>query len=521
MHTFNNIIRNTALCILAAMLTVSCLLEKEGPSVGMQGVMIEMSVSAPGMTKATYEDPTAAEKVINTLRVYAFYNDRLAGYASRAATALGEPFYMDLELPETGTHDVDFYLVANEGEMALENGVVQFSENMTKAQLEAVRYTGLVHRNALPMYCSLTVAVNVDNVSSAANTEPGHEGHFILNEPVTFELSRSLAKLSVYAAKVKDAATNPQILNVELLKEGTREYSYLFEQEETVLDAISSRANPRSFLSSSVAVTKELVRGSAAAEDPANYDQVVSGIYLPEVSAGTDLSTGNASYKWNVDSEDEGAAVLHIEYALGEGMERLDGYVYLPRVNRNHHVKVCILINAEGQIIINYVVADWNWDEENMQNWFFDYPTHSYIWPSIPQSDEDLHNKPSAAATMSETQPFTGYFQMTAPSSDKWTPTLEGLNASNGSIKVYNNTTNNLVFESEAPQPIDVSEDWFRIEVYPKQGYLDAGDVVNLAVTYTPGGFTESEYLLINGAYQDYFWPGSSNENYVTITLVN
>ena len=77
------------------------------------------------------------------------------------------------------------------------------------------------------------------------------------------------------------------------------------------------------------------------------------------------------------------------------------------------------------------------------------------------------------------------------------------------------------MFTTENPQQLSVSEDWYRIEVFPNPGKLDAGDVVNLAITYTPGGMTENEYLLINGAHLDYFWPRSSNENYVTITTVN
>lgn len=521
MRNINYIIRNTAICIFAAMLSVSCLLEKDGQSAEMQGVMIQLNVTAGDMTKAVSEAPAEMEKVINTLRIYAFYGNRLAGYSERQSTALGEPFYMDLTLPETGTHDVDFYLIANEQEMAYRNGIVQLSENMTRTELEDLKFTGLVSAEALPMYCSLRVPVNVDNVSSDANSEPGHEGHYLLDQKVTFELSRSLAKLSVYAAKAQGAATDPMIWGVTLLSAGTREYSYLFEKEETVLDAIPSLTDRALLADAPVVITRELASGSAEVGDPAYYDQVVWSQYLPEVSAGTDLETDKDAYRWNVDSGDQGAAVLHIEYALGENMDRLDGYVYLPRINRNTHVKVFVLINAEGRIIINYTVADWDWDEDNMHDWFFDYPTHSYVWHSIPETEEDLDSYPPFAAEMSETQPFTGYFQMSAPDSDRWVPTLEGLNASYCRIEVYDGT-GNPVFTTEDPSPLEVSSDWYTIKVFPEAGYMDVGDVVNLAITYTPGGgFAESEYLLINGAYQDYFWPGSSNENYVTITMVN
>ena len=525
MHTFKKIIRNTALCIFASMLSVSCMLEKEGPSVRMQGVMIEMSVSAPGMTKVTYEDPTAVEKVINSLRVYAFCGDRLAGYTFRSATGLGEPFFMDLELPATGIHDVDFYLIANEAEMSLENGVVQLSEDMTRNQLENVRFTGLEHRTSIPMYCKEQgVSVNVEAVTPESNTAAGHKGHLVLADPVKFTLERSLAKLSVYAAKADGASGNPEILSVDLLAKGTREYSYLFEQQDAVLDGVRHRENNRAFITSGkVVVTKSVVKGSAAAADPANYTTVVDGVYMPEVREGVEYD--DPAYRWNMftgpSADEVRAAVLYVRYSLGEGQDIRPAYIYLPRVERNHHMKICILINSEGQIMINYDVADWDWDEDKMQDWFFYYPTHTYVWNTIPENEDDLHEKPASSAVMSASVPFKGYFQMSYPTSDVWTPTLEGIHAPHCAVKVFNNVTGDQVFDSDSPSPLPVSDDWFRIEVHPRAGYMSSGEKVNLAITYTPGGLTESEYLLINGSHEDYFWPESTSENYITITMVN
>lgn len=520
MRKINNIMKNTALCFLAAMLSVSCLLEKDGPSAEMQGVMIQVSVTTEGMTKAAYEDPTSMEKVINSLRVYAFQGERLAGYAERESTALGEPFYMDLELPATGVHNVDFYLIANEAEMRYENGTVQLTRDMTRAQLEAVKFTGLASRTSLPMYCMhLAEPINVDAVSATPNTEAGHEGHFILADPVTFTLERSLAKLSVYAAKTEGDSGTPQIRGISLLAQGTREYSYLFPQTYAILDAVPARANNRIFLSSVTDVAKAVVKGSAESQNPANYTEVLSGQYMPEVREGA--AYDDPSYTWNTfagyPADAARAAVLHVEYSLGAAQDLKNAYIYLPRVERNHHIKICILINAEGHIIINYQVADWDWDEDRMQNWFFDYPTHTYVWHEIPQNNDDLHKRPAAKATMSETQPFVGYFQMTHPVSDQWVPTLEGLNASKCDIKVYNIAD----LSTPVTPPFTASEDWYRIEVHPKTGHMYSAETVNLAVTYTPGGLIESEYLLINGSHPDYFWPESASENYITITMVN
>ena len=510
MHRITHIIKNTALCFLAAMLTVSCLSEKEGPSSERQNVMIQMSVSTGAQTKA---QSTEVEETINSLRVYAFYGDKLAGFAKRQATALDEPFYMDLELPQTGTCNVDFYLIANEAEMADQEGTVQLSNNMTKAQLESIRFTGLVYRNILPMYCKQTESINVDQYLNAANTQNGHQGHFILSQKVAFVLSRSLAKLSVYAAKIQGASIVPQVLSVNLLANGTREHSYLFPQTDVVLNAVVSRANDRVLLSTAVKVENEVVKGSADALDPARYTKVLTDKYLPEVTYGSD--------QWNVSSGNDRAAVLHIRYSLGDQQEIRNGYVYLPPVERNHHIKVCLLINPEGQLIANYEVADWDWDESKMSDWFFDYPTHTYLWHFPPATEEDFFKKPNRAATMSESVPFEGYFQMTYPESDKWIPTLEGLHSSDADINVYNVRTNEKVFSSKNPAPLPVSEDWFRIEVVPQAGHMALGEIVNLAITYTPGGLSESEYLLINGSYPDFFWNGSTSENYVTITMVN
>ena len=513
MQKITNIFLKTALAIIAAVLSTACISEKYEMS-GLQNVMIQLNVSADVDTRAT-EAPASDEMKINTLRIYAFRGNKLCGYLYQGSGYTG-PLLMDLELPD-GISNVDFYLIANEAEMAYENGLVALSENMSRQQLEDVKYTALVHRTVLPMYCKSTESIDASDLDSGYDAQPGHQGHLKLNQQVDFILTRSLAGLSVYAAKAIGAMADPKILAVNLLNTGTRQYSYLFPQTEEVLDAVPFRANDRSLLDSPVTVVKEVGKNTPAAEDPSNYDLVTERNYLPEVSAG--YAADDPSYKWNISSGEENEAVLYIEYVLGDEAEIQRRYVYLPRVERNDHIKLCILINAEGQLIINYEVADWDAEDSNMNNWFFDYPTHSYIRHKIPQSNQDLEESPSSAAVMSETDPFVGYFQMTFPENDSWKPTLVGLESSNATIKVYREDA--LVFTSESPVSLPVSEQWYRIEVSPIVGAMVEGDKVNLAITYTPSGLEETEYLLINGSYQNYFWPGSNDENFVTITMVN
>ena len=499
MHKLTNTILSAITLLAASLMSVSCL-EKEDVAIDMQSVMIELSVSAGTMTKAT---PTASESAVNSLRIYAFYGERLAGYLSRGTVVEGDPFYMDLELPATGTHDVYFYVVANEAQMAYQNNVVSLSENMTRSQLEEIRFTGLTSGAALPMSGLQKEEINVSEITAAANTEAGHEGHFILTQKVNLQLSRSLAKISMYAAKSEGSSETPQILNTKILAAGTRTYSYLFPQSSEILSAVTPRPNDRTILSSAVNVNAEVVKGSEQAKDPANYDLIVKDAYLPEVNA-----------------ED---VVLRVEYAMSAGGEIRTGFVNMPQIKRNTHYKVCLFISAEGQLIINYEVLEW--EDNVISDVHFDYPTHSYIRERIPTSDADLTAKPDKPAQMSEIKPFEGYFQMTYPANDSWTPTLIGPQAGYCTVTVYE--INGLV-ENEIPEdewPIDASDKWYKIVVTPDPVKVSASDEVKLAVTYKAAGFETIEYMLINGSYQEYYWPynGTSvqDANYVIITMVN
>ena len=489
MQKFNNIILIAAALVSAAIISVSCM-EKEDASAQMQSVMIELSVSSEGMTKAV---PTASETAINSLRIYAFYGERLAGYAEKGTVIEDTPFYMNLELPAAGTHQVDFYVVANEDQMAYQNGKVILSENMTRSQLESIRFTGLTSGDALPMYGLQKEDINVDEITS----------ELILTQKVQLHLSRSLAKVSLYAAKVQGTSVIPQILDTKILAAGTRTYSYLFPQSQETLSAIAPRPNDRTIHSSAVDVNAEVAKGSNEAQDASNYDMVQADAYLPEVN-----------------SED---VVLRVEYAMSPGGEIRTGFVYMPQIVRNTHYKVCILISAEGQLIINYEVMPW--EDNVISEIHFDYPTHSYLREAIPSTESDLAVKPSGPAQMSESKPYEGYFQMTYPSNDSWTPTLMGPQAGNCTVTVFQQ--DGLV-EQEVPQdqwPIDASPKWYRIVVTPDPMKVEAGDEVRLAVTYKAAGLETIEYMLINGSYQEYYWPyaGESQQdaNYVIITMVN
>lgn len=502
-----NIMTKTALAIIAAVLATGCFFEKMEMPKDLQNVLIQINVSADDMlTKAA---PTESESAINTLHVYAFQGDALVGYYHREATAADEHFYMDLTLPETGTHSVDFYLVANAASMMLHNDPVSLGSEMTRAGLEALKYSRIAAGSPLPMYCKQTETINVDDISRTANTEEGHENHLLLVQQVDFSLSRSLAKLSVYGAKPAGATTSPEIIFVTMLSAGTREYSYLFPQTDDVLNTVPSLANDRILLAEGSSVALEELTGDGSAAD--HYTPVaVVPTYISEVAVGGNLS------EWMTLVNDRQLA-LKLEYVLNPSGAVKTGFVYMPRIERNTHYKVCILVSEEdeGRIHITYEVADW--EEHAMPGYTFTYPSHSYLRDHVPTSSDDTAD-PSYAAEMSLTSPFVGYFQMTAPANDEWQPTLIGDHASDADIKIYDYDTDDEILQST--WPIEASSKWYKVVVIPHND-MAVGNTVDLAITYQPDLITSSEYLLINGSSGNYYWPGSTDANFVTITMVN
>lgn len=493
-----NIILKAVLAVVLTVISAGCITEKFDTSNGLQSVMLQVNIVAGEMTKA---DPTVAESAINTVRIYAYRTDGAqAGhfYSGQVST---EPIIMDLSLPETGTHEVEFYVFANEASMDFADGF-SFSETMTKDQLSGAKLHNVIPENGFPMYCVQKENINVDNVSAIANDAYGHEDHYYLVQQVSFGLVRPMAKLSVYAAIAHGGSPGSiAIENIAFQQSGTRKYNYLLPQENTDLAAVETRIQGWDLPLQTNILAKTIDKTDASAiGNPSNYDLLVSDQYLGETEVGdSDWST----------KESDRQAVLHVQYYVGGGVLQ-NGFVYLPAIVRNTHYKVCILINSEGQITINYYVADW--DDADMTELWFDYPSHSYLRVAPDDTDH-----PTDPASMSMTQPFTGYFKMSYPAEETWTPVLLN-HATECEVNVYKAgaETTPLAY----PIPAD-SENWYKITVTPDAA-LAAGTEVELAITYSPlGSMDKYEYLMINGSQGNYYWPydGTSDPNKVIIKV--
>lgn len=350
MQKIMNIMKKAALAVCAAVLATGCIFEKEAMPKDLQSVTVQLNVSADGMTKAQ-EDPTAAESAINSVRIFAFHGDRLAGHYLRQ-TSSSDPIFMDLRMPETGIYNVEFYVIANETGIIPADGSPALSGNMSRQQLSAIALSGFsdISSYGIPMYGHSSISIDVENVLEVSNTAAGHEGHVMLDYSVSVELFRPFAKISVYAARTEGNPSDIVIDDVVMQARGTRQYGYLYEPSATILETIPSGIDDVDMLSSSVALTKTV--DETQMEIEANYDEIVAEEYLFEVPFG--------SSAWNVPvADDVDAVVLDVKYSSGSGSSVNVGTVYMPVIKRNTHYKVYCHILSEREVEMVYIVRPW------------------------------------------------------------------------------------------------------------------------------------------------------------------
>ncbi len=503
MQNTDNIIIKLALAVFAAFLATGCIFEKMAMPEDLQHVLIQVNVASDQMQTKAYEtsgeDATAEEAAINTIRIYAFYNGTLSGHYYSNAGVDG-PIVMDLRLPMSGTAEVDFYVIANEGAMVRTSGTAALSASTTEADLASFAFTiyGAAD-GSLPMYAKSKASINVENISANHNTAERHTAHNYITEgagsediqTVALNLKRSVAKISLYVATPNGSSDGVSLTDVLMPAKGTRQYGYLLPQTQTVLEAVPATDVNRDFLSAaSMDVT-----GSVSS---ASYNAVFEDVYFLEVPFGSDY--------WNTPNNDN-SVIFNLTYTGGSGT------VYMPPVERNNHYKVyCTLPPGEGNIEVSYVVADWEGDHE----WILDFAYPTYQSPVLKTGD---HGNTGGAATMYYAQDAEGKptedgafcvdFQMTAPTGQTWTPTFFGDNA-DYRIKVYDGTT-------EVIPPVSASDKWYTIKIIPLKSEK-VGSVVQFGITYNPTWLENPEFLLINSGT---VWnTAGSNEDLIVVTQV-
>jgi len=471
---------------------------------------------------------TDGEKVINSLRIYAFSHGQRVGYHYQAAP-VHRDFLMDIGMlgadAQTGKQTVKFYIIANEEALVTEGDMPVLDKNTTESQLNQYRFVALHQDKGLPMFYADTIMLNtryhvpMGSIDTDRIDITGHEDHVLLARKLSFQLKRPFGKLTISAAKMSDLTPDVYVRSVTMLAQGTRYYNYLMPQTDEVLKNLQPRINDELLLAEGMnfVVTQAKDEG---------YQQI-SESYCFEVPFGS-----ADPQDWNVANADN-SVVLQIVFSVGEGEELRTAYVFLPPVYRNEWIQVKCTVSGEGQVKVNYHVRDWDYemtdeDGDGGEDYIiFDYPTHSYLLPSIPSvsdPDPDPDGALKVLPQMSVSKPFVCYFQMRYPAGQLWKPTIFAGDApsSDFKIEVYLNDTATPAVTHEGSFGINESTDqYFRIEVHPLNAQ-NVGSKVYLGVTAEIQGFGHSEYLLINGVQSELFWPeeGGTDPNALIITQI-
>ena len=361
MQKTNNIFIKAAAAILATIFATGCVFEKENPSAtrDYKNVLVQIGVSTSGDVQTKVADSTPAdnenavptlETAVKTLRVYAYIGGQLCGYLyTNKVDTENDALLMDMRLPNAATATVDFVAIANEGGMTVPEGVnlnytvgrgadgtLELTGNASIDDLEQITYTlaNQSFTNGVPMYAVGQATLNLNNVGQQ-NTATGHTGHFILNDEINIELTRSLAKIAVYAAEEGTSTKNNVKINsvtfANVINSG-----YLLENtsypDVDAQDVVLSNTQ--------VTVTKKLNRADTdfanKRKNPANFTPVSNPYYISENPEGKKLV---------------------INYTTGSGEKEAE--IEMPAIARNTFYKVLCLVKANGEMSLELVVADW------------------------------------------------------------------------------------------------------------------------------------------------------------------
>lgn len=510
-----NSIKYIALLALAAAIVAGCS-KAPVPDLGEElDVLLQMSVGTKAVTE-TDGTPTAAESAIHTLRVYAFVDGKAAGhfytpdYAAledAAGTASGtvKHFLMDIKMYSLGTKDVDFYVVANEGAMYTAGSAARLDENTTEAELKGFTFTSLNLDNGmalgLPMCCKKTETIDfASDDESNPQTVPGHEGHTLLAQKLSFELERPVGKIGVFAAKPIGEEGTLTVTGLSVTRSRFVNFLMLPANLEEAYDNEGSQAVPRDLATVDGSVTAEVASGET---DAAEYTPVQAEAYYP-------FENPWGSSNWSQAGSPRGN-ILTIKYRYDTDSQERTGTVYLPPVVRNTYYMVCCQLSNSGKITVNYSVADWD-DAEPYELEFaapeYELPTQSYPVASTPYALPTVHYNGDPAA---QEGTFSINFKISGPVGQVWTPTL--LNATDADYQIT--VTQN---GSPVAAPYLASADPYGITIRALRPD-NVGKTLEFAISYTPQWDpTGTSLLMINGnSESEVRWPvpaGTVNPTY-------
>ncbi len=362
MKNIAKITMRAALWILVCIMATGCIFTKMDNGDKMRSVLIQVDVATEGMTKSIAAVTSDEESAINSIRIYAFYNGNLSGHFSREQ-ASSDPIVMDLMLPYSGIHNVDFYVVANEKSIVSTATSPTIGPNTTEEQLKSVCMGSLNTTEGLPLYYNKTVAINVDNLSSE-QAPSGHENHWLLAQQLTVDLTRPVSKVAVYAAEVAEGSevyetTAPKLTITSLQITNTLAAGYLFAGNTTTVANGSDYTDDTHYTISRVIGEQN----GTALENSDNYNEIMAPQYFFENSlGGANWSSGYIESTGDLSQIAQGAMALKIGYSFDGGTTSSYAYVKMPQIERNVFYKVlCSFSPVGGHQEFHITINPWNY----------------------------------------------------------------------------------------------------------------------------------------------------------------
>lgn len=192
---------------------------------------------------------------------------------------------------------------------------------------------------------------------------------------------------------------------------------------------------------------------------------------------------------------------------------------------RNHLYQFNVLGVSEEGIKLNCYVEDWA-HNETTDSWSHDFSYPTYTNPLYPSMSHigDITVSPEMHYDVVDPElgAFKGYFQITKPANQAWTPTLTDASMSEYAITVYriNSGIGTKVYDTRddvnyPSSNLIAADDWYEIRVFPITSTTPPeGKKVTLGITYrqTWMGIEDRLYLFINGEADDTAWPNSGSD---------
>ena len=418
--------------------------------------------------------PTAGtsqrETNIESVRVYAFTGEQQVGFYRNLTSLTNVTEYQfTISIKKTGSSDVqpvEFYIIANEAGANYGTGF-SWKDNMTRSELDNIKFTALVDSRYLPATLKRTGAIDF---SAGATNDIG-----------TLELEHPVGKLSVSFRKEVET-TN--LVVTEIKVERILEYNYLMAGNTTEVPVSSNMAftvTPNASIISTTDFTDVL---ADTPYYPFECSKGVEGENWDDASANVNKLT--VSYK--VNSNDK-TKVIH-----------------MPPIERNSWHDFQFTVKANAAVELKYDVDDW---KENDLEIGLDYP----------QTNSTPGGSGYTATTYWSGEnnwdgAFSMHFEMVTP--------VKG--TCKVSLHEYTHFALRVLDDQGNEQPdyiINGGSEPYTIQVRPLQG-LTESVTVDLSITLQgQEWYGEDSRLLINPNYEENnaeAWPGG--KNFIRITQV-